>query len=498
MVSLGALADARPEAWRAAAGGWRALADVVADRAGSVDGVRTRLTAHWRGPAADSAQAALTSLALALRAVRGPAYACDQALCELAGEVAPLRGAARAMAGSSVQVTVQESLLAAADAADARAVRRLGAAATDATAATSLAGASATGTGTTGTGTTGADPAAGAVPSQVPIQLPPAETDPAAVQMWWAGLAPADQQRLLATEPRRLGALDGIPVAVRDIANRQVLDELLAHTPPGERQTVLDALADRLRRSEPARAYLIGFDPAGDGTAIVAIGDPDRARHVVTNVPGAGSDLGDLRGLLARTERIAAAAGDGVSSVLWLGYDAPEWLSAAGTGSARAGAEDLDRFAEGLRVTAEGPPAHHTVVGHSYGSLVVGTAAREHGLPVDDLVFVGSPGVGADRASDLAGDPGGGPVVWASTARWDIIHGTALADRVPEWLDRDVTEDRWHGRDPGDPGFGARTFTSAPGHWYDPVAAHNSYFEAGNPALAAIGAIARGDYTAVN
>ena len=467
-MSLGALADARPEAWRAAAGGWRALADVVADRAGSVDGVRTRLTAHWRGPAADSAQAALASLALALRAVRGPAYACDQALCELAGEVAPLRGPARAMPGSSVPVAVQESLLAAADAADARAVRRLGAAATDATAAATLANASAT--------------RAGAVP-----QLPPAKTDPAAVQRWWAGLSPADQQRLLATEPRRLGALDGIPVAVRDVANRQVLDDVLAHTPPGERQTVLDALAARLRRSEPARAYLIGFDPAGDGTAIVAIGDPDRARHVVTNVPGAGSDLGDLRGLLARTERIAAAAGDGVSSILWLGYDAPEWLSVAGTGAARAGAQDLDRFVEGLRVTTDGPPAHHTVVGHSYGSLVVGTAAREHGLPVDDLVFVGSPGVGADHAGDL-----GGPTVWASTARWDVIHGTALADRVPEWLDRDVTEDRWHGRDPGDPGFGARTFTSAPGHWYDPVAAHNSYFEAGNPALAAIGAIARG------
>ncbi|GIJ58714.1 alpha/beta hydrolase [Virgisporangium aurantiacum] len=487
VVSLGALADARPEAWRAAAGGWRALADVVADRAGSVDGVRTRLTAHWRGPAADSAQAALTSLALALRAVRGPAYACDQALCELAGEVAPLRGPARAMPGSSVPAGVQESLLAAADAADARAVHRLGTAAGDAKAAGSLAAA-----GTVSATDPTAGPATGQVPGRIPIQLPATGTDPASVRRWWAGLSPADQQRLLATEPRRLGALDGVPVAVRDSANRQVLDDVFAYTPPGERKTVLDALAARLRRAEPARAYLIGFDPAGDGTAIVAIGDPDRARHVVTNVPGAGSDLGDLRGLLARTERIAAAAGDGVSSILWLGYDAPEWLSAAGAGAARAGSGDLDRFAEGLRVTADGPPAHHTVVGHSYGSLVVGTAAREHGLPVDDLVFVGSPGVGADRASDLAGGPGGGPAVWASTARWDIIHGTALADRIPEWLDRDVTEDRWHGRDPGDPGFGARTFTSAPGHWSDPVAAHNSYFEEGNPALAAIGAIARG------
>jgi hypothetical protein len=109
-------------------------------------------------------------------------------------------------------------------------------------------------------------------------------------------------------------------------------------------------------------------------------------------------------------------------------------------------------------------------------------------LPVDDLVFVGSPGVGADRASDL-----GGPTVWASTAQWDVIHGTALADRVPEWLDRDVGEDRWHGTDPSHPAFGGHVFASDPGHWYDPVGAHNAYFDEGNAALAAIGAIVRGE-----
>ena len=30
-------------------------------------------------------------------------------------------------------------------------------------------------------------------------------------------------------------------------------------------------------------------------------------------------------------------------------------------------------------------------------------------------------------------------------------------------------------------------------HWYDPVGAHNAYFDEGNAALAAIGAIARGE-----
>jgi hypothetical protein len=60
-----------------------------------------------------------------------------------------------------------------------------------------------------------------------------------------------------------------------------------------------------------------------------------------------------------------------------------------------------------------------------------------------------------------------------------------------------VGRDRWHGTDPGHPAFGGRTFTSAPGNWHDPVDAHNAYFDAGNPALASIGAIARADYGAV-
>jgi hypothetical protein len=476
MVSAVQLATARPGAWQDAAGGWRALARAAITRADAVDAVRIRLASDWRGPAATAATAAIAAVATALRAVRGPAFACDQALCEHATEVAGLQRRLGAPPSALASASVAESpavmaVLLAAEASDGLAATRLAAA---------------------GFGVAAERPDVAERPGTPALPEPGA--DPAGVRRWWDSLAPAERHLLLVTDPRGLGALDGVPVAVRDTANRQVLDQVLAGTPPGERHDVLAALEARLQRTEPARAYLVAFDPAADGRAVVAIGDPDHARHVVTNVPGAGADLGDLRGLLARTDRIAAAAGDGVSSVLWLGYDAPEWLSATGTGAARDGADDLDRYAEGLRASATAAPAHHTIVGHSYGSLVVGTAAREHGLPVDDVVFVGSPGVGADRANDL-GAPAGH--VWASTAEWDIIRGAALADRALEWLDRDVTEDRWHGTDPGHPAFGGRSFSSDPGSWHDPVGAHNAYFDEGNAALAAIGAIARGNYAAV-
>ena len=46
---------------------------------------------------------------------------------------------------------------------------------------------------------------------------------------------------------------------------------------------------------------------------------------------------------------------------------------------------------------------HLTLIGHSYGSTVAGQAAHNHHLPIDDLVVVGSPGLGSgvDRATDL-------------------------------------------------------------------------------------------------
>ena len=102
--------------------------------------------------------------------------------------------------------------------------------------------------------------------------------------------------------------------------------------------------------------------------------------------------------------------------------------------------------AVGLGDDAEaGDAAEHgaqTVLGHSYGSLVVGQAADGHGggpsggvtghvgnggssrLDADSIVFVGSPGVGAGSAAELR-VPGG--EVWATTARNDVIQWAAVS-----------------------------------------------------------------------
>jgi pimeloyl-ACP methyl ester carboxylesterase len=88
--------------------------------------------------------------------------------------------------------------------------------------------------------------------------------------------------------------------------------------------------------------------------------------------------------------------------VAWLGYVPPSGLNldAIREDRARAGAAALIAFVRSL--LAQRPAAAVTLVGHSYGALVVGLAARR--LPqVHDLVVMGAPSLGASRASDLGG-----------------------------------------------------------------------------------------------
>ncbi|MGX4652142.1 alpha/beta hydrolase [Micromonospora sp. SCSIO 07396] len=348
------------------------------------------------------------------------------------------------------------------------------------------------------------------------VQRPPPgrpadDATPAAVRAWWDGLTPAQRRWLVLHEPARTGPRDGVPAAARDQANRLLLaghrEALLAErralsaSGSGGRSglrridralAALDGLAGRLAATTGPRAYLLGLDPRGDGRAIVALGNPDRARRVLTYVPGMTSDLADVPGELGRAARVqdrctALAPGEETAAVLWLDYDAPDFLpEASSPAQARDAGPGLHRFQEGLRATHDGPPARQTVLGHSYGSLVVGSAARDHGLAADALAFVGSPGVGVDRAGALGLPPG---QVWSSTAGDDVIRlvepprelaGRAVLATSPlasaAALFRPDDHRLWFGHDPSDPGFGGRTFPSGRG-------GHTGYWDPDNPAL---------------
>ncbi|SDT71074.1 alpha/beta hydrolase [Actinoplanes derwentensis] len=343
--------------------------------------------------------------------------------------------------------------------------------------------------------------------SDVPAvsSFPACDADPAEVRRWWSGFTPAQRDWLLVTDAVSLAGAEGIPVADRDIANRLLLGdqrrdlESMAKrgTDPDRIRDLregLDRLNARLEDDTGPRAYLVGLSLADEGRAVVALGDPDRATNVLTHVPGMTSDLRSLSGELTRAERVAVRSGElgpggSTSAVMWLDYDAPDFLhEAASPRQAREGAVELRRFQEGLRATHEGEPARQTVLGHSYGSLLVGSAAAGGRLEADSVVFVGSPGVGVDSAT-LLGVPA--DHVWSTTSRTDVIQlakeprdllpGARLPDLSPG-----PERDLWFGRNPSHPSFGGRVFAS------QADAGHLGYWDEDRPALDAMARITLG------
>ncbi|MGY1804092.1 alpha/beta hydrolase [Blastococcus sp. SYSU D00922] len=236
--------------------------------------------------------------------------------------------------------------------------------------------------------------------------------------------------------------------------------------------------AELAERVAPAR--VLGCDPAGRGLAVVAIGDPATAAHVAVLVPGADIDLARIasrsdpgRRPLGWAAALADAAGEDVAVVVWVGYVTPEGLSLdAATGRlARAGAAALVRFLDDL------PRAGHlTVIGHSYGAVVVALAAGE--LPADDLVLLGSPGARASSVAEL----GTSARVWAARTAGDWI------GRVPSVRIGDLG----HGTDPTSPSFGARALPVGG------TAGHDGYFRPGSAAVAGLADVVLGRTPAVH
>ena len=534
------LRAADPARWRAIALAWRRWATLAGRLADRLTTDLVRLGAAWSGAAASAAAARVTTLRRGLTVVRLLCWQADQAASEFAAALdRAKRLLARALAAAHrAGLTIDDEGNIHGDPASfaggvgtARggpaSSARLKTAGTGAGAGgIPAAGAGTAGAGAEGTGAVGAGAAAvvaadlraalaiaaraddvaaerlaeieGAtrLPALPPgAERPACTATPAEVRRWWAALSPAERQWLLVTEPGWLAPLDGIPAADRDAANRLLLDELRAEAGRGTgdatHRHTLDALADRLDDDHGTRAYLLRLDLREEGRVVLALGDPDRADNVVTHVPGMTAELARFDGELTRAERVADRATElspaaSTSAVLWLDYDAPDFVDeAASARRAEAGAPGLRRFQDGLRA---GSPARQTVIGHSYGSLVVGKAATS-GFTADNVVFVGSPGVGVDAARDLTGR------VWATTSRSDIIQYAAPA---PAAFARDLMvapafpavglpeRDLWFGHNPSDPAFGAHTFASSPG------AGHLGYWDRGSPSLDKLAAIALG------
>ncbi|MFL6112167.1 MAG: alpha/beta hydrolase [Catenulispora sp.] len=348
--------------------------------------------------------------------------------------------------------------------------------------------------------------------------VPARGSDPAAVKQWWTGLSDDQRRQLLTTDPTEIGALDGVPAAERDIANRAALSDLRQRTQqqltdaknmpvspydPDSieylmRQRQIDALQTKLdgidelqKVLRPATAgtppkYLLEVDTKGVGHAIVASNNPDTADNVVTVVPGVGTDLSanHVREYTTTADSVvasahAADASQTTSAVAWMDYDAPATVPGALFSSpAIAGGPVLDHFQQSLYATHDpADPIHTTVIGHSYGTTLVGEATQAPGgLRADDVVLAASPGTDVDNAAAMH-TPGGAGHVWATRDDHDPI----------------VWAEGFHDTDPVTPAFGAHVFDAGEGPTGF-LAAHSYYLDPSSPAMANFGRIATGHY----
>ncbi|MBL1078958.1 hypothetical protein JK358_31595 [Nocardia sp. 2] len=383
--------------------------------------------------------------------------------------------------------------------------------------------------------TLAADPDGGALdPTVAGIVAGTAElpADPKALCALWESLAPADRDALFAFDPS-IGNRDGIPAVARDHYNRIALERLseaaqlrlaaLEARHPGwltgadppatlaewyRKDEWDDARRDLEKRLAAYACVAAEADAAApsdlllvadaQGHAAIALNNPDTARNIATFVPGTDSAADTLDRGMARSGALLDAAMRADPSartcvITWYGYDSPAWLGdALQDRFADAGGPVLDRFQDGLRATHDGLPSRNTVIGHSYGSTVIGVAAGAGGaIAADDLIFVGSPGLEVDHVSGLGlhGIP--------PESNHEHVYATADgADPIP------ILGPVAHGPSPTDPAFGATVFASSgatldlPGLRGLPIDpwAHGSYWDAGNPGLTTQGAIIAGTY----
>lgn len=270
---------------------------------------------------------------------------------------------------------------------------------------------------------------------------------PEDVKDWWTSLSTEERQSVIDNHPDWIGNLNGIPMAVRDQANRKRLAEMKRKTeeqlrnPPSTTEVVEDPqtgetyvidvseegnLKEKLKdiealeksiNSEDSKnvgrtLILLDDSPSNHLRAAVGSGDIDHADNVLVFTPGMKSKVSSTlatedggRGSgVEHTENIMDESGlswrkndanhgeETAAGITYLGYDSPQSIDLArGTFPAEDGGRDLANLYEGIQTSHEGDP-HLVTVGYSYGSLVDGYAHQLTHAP-DDAIVVGSPGL---------------------------------------------------------------------------------------------------------
>lgn len=289
------------------------------------------------------------------------------------------------------------------------------------------------------------------------------------VSSWWAGLDSRAQRSLLGAAPELVGNLDGIPVAVRNAANRDVLRATIREleleglntgraiaTQNQQRLQMLYAIADALgpATANPPRT-LLQLDTHDAGKVAIVLGDLETADYVSYLLPGmfitVGGNVVEWTETAARlydeqvswlsllAEAGASAEVETVATVAWIGYQTPHLLNVGSLDLAYEGRDALASAIDGLQTIRGTDQPFISLLAHSYGSTAAMLALQES-TTVDALAMIGSPGAPASSVDDL-------------NVRGEVFVGEAAWDPIPN--------SAFFGSDPGSAEFGARVMSVA-------------------------------------
>ncbi|ROP64808.1 alpha/beta hydrolase [Curtobacterium sp. ZW137] len=336
------------------------------------------------------------------------------------------------------------------------------------------------------------------------------------VKAWWTGLGADERTALVTGLSAVVGNLNGVRYADRGRANQHTLDvelpkardrydTLTARISRGEPLSAAEGaeyrrLADRIGALEALDETLLASTPAAPRTivaltlgepplAAVAVGDLDTASNVTVDVPGMGNTVaGSMRAWAGAAENLSLAqrfAADQIgvrqemATVAWIGYDTPDMPPSAevlASAKAEAGARNLSGFLGGVSGTRSWSGGSHlSVVAHSYGTTTATLAVAK--TPVANLTLLASAGIDP-RVPDVHAVEVPQGHVWASQGKEDYIanigRGAVEVPRPAFGGDQPIntgnpfTANRGqvlalhstHRLNPGDPSWGARTFSS--------------------------------------
>lgn len=226
-------------------------------------------------------------------------------------------------------------------------------------------------------------------------------------------MTPEQREHLVDRFPREVGNTDGVPWDMRAQANRTNIAQAVLHEADPDRLGVYRALLAEIDDPTGSQRRLdrqiLAFDPAR-ASLVELHGDLARASSVAVLVPGLGTTINGSAANTRTAQRFVTATRGGVAAVTYLGGPFPRGdnpltalAAAADPRYALDMAPRLVAFTEDVnrRVDATGRRIPVTVIGHSYGGSIVGTA-ETLGMTSDRTLFVAAAGagVGVDDAGD--------------------------------------------------------------------------------------------------